>query len=68
MEAIQIKANSIIDLVIQLNDITRKPQLIINEEVERKVKEIYGTPEYIEKRRKQKAELNSLINELIESL
>lgn len=62
------KANSIIDLLLQLEEMNRKPQLVSDAEVEMKVNEIFLKPEYIEKQNKQKAELNNLINELIASL
>ena len=62
------KANTIIDLILQLEEMNSKPQLVSDAEVEMKVNEIFGKPEYIEKQKQQKAELNNLINELIASL
>lgn len=63
-----IKADSIIDLVIQLDQMNKKPQLVSDEVVDAKVKEIYGKPEYIEKQKQRKAELNNLINDLLKTL
>ena len=62
------KSKSIIDLIIELEEIKRKPQLVSDEVVNAKVKEIYGKPEYIEKRKQRKAELNILINDLLKTL
>lgn len=68
MEAMQIKVNSILDLAIRLEEMNKKEKLVTDYEINEKVKQIYGKPEYIEKQKQTKAELNKLINELIASL
>ena len=55
VKAVAEKVNSIIDLIIQLEEMNRKPQLVSDAEVEAKVKEIYGKPEYIEKQKKARS-------------
>lgn len=62
------KSKSIIDLIIELEEFKRKPQLVSDEVVDAKVKEIYGKPEYIEKRKKEREELNNLISDLMKTL
>ena len=66
MKANQTK--SIIDLVIELEEIKRKPKLVSDEEVEAKVKEIYGTPEMIEKEKKRHEEFKVFLNELMKTI
>lgn len=68
MKAMQVKVNSIIDLAIRLEELNRKEKLVTDYEINEKVKQIYGKPEYTERVRKAKAELDNLINDLLKQI